>query len=307
MSFGTIVSCSWNSKYPFVNGDYNQFFPELKNYQYIDPLQSAADFYILFGLSNKSIVDFPTVRKTEATDVVKAAIKLGLSFEDLQKRNAEYYDSCIQGPSVKLTEITNLAEVSFNRLVDFLDQVFFQYVNAACGGELRHHKATLCIPDGSGNNSRWAAWNSWGRIYNSEGPDSLLEMETLFLDFNNGSYGGPPWAAATRLLYDRANLNLASSFKENITLFVDRVFNLQHNTGCFLNKLDWPNFRTDREACEDFRSMSNTVLAAHSADNPDLTCLYDRASSDVQFLLSNAIDLAKKHNLPINGIWKETQ
>jgi hypothetical protein len=277
-------------------------FPNLAHADQIDPVQSAADFYLLFGLSGRSIVTFPSFKQHEQSAVIEAAIKLGLSFNDLQKRNEEYARLQINHPSERLNSIAKDAETEFKSLVDFIDAVFIDYVNAACGGELRHHKAAMCV--GGDSASRYQAWFNWGSIFIAEGPNALIEMRDLFLDFNNGSYGGPPWAAAAQLLHERINQDLASSYLENQVMFVDRVFNLQHNTGCFLNKLDWTNKRVGREgADENYRSMTETVLVAHSSNPPDISKLYQRASSKVQTMVEDTISIALEKNLPINGVW----
>jgi hypothetical protein len=306
-NFGTITNCSWNAKYPFTNNEeYTKHFPALLEADKIDPVQSAADFYILYGISNRAIVSFPTIRSSDVESVIEAAIKLEISATDLFERNQRWKDHNVNNPSAQLGEIADSASTRFAELVDKLDRVFFEYTNAACGGELRHHKATLCL-GGSGNH-RFNAWEAWGNIYQSEGPNAFNEMENLFLDFNSGSYGGPAWANAVRLLIDRSNCNLASDYKENQIVFVDRVFNLQHNTGCFLNKLSWTNLRIGRtEGIESFINMADTVLAAHGSNPPDLYTLWQRASDDVQEMLIKTIDIALDKSLPVNGKWKQEE
>ena len=304
-NLGTLSNCSWNAKYPFEpNAEYIDYFPNLSKVSDIDPIMAAADFYLLFGLVSQSIVNFPKVKHQHQKDVVNAAIKLGLSLEELMLRNEAYRETQINSPTKRLNDIAEDAGKEFDNLLTNIDSVFMDYVNAACGGELRHHQATLCLGPSSGTDSRYRAWRNWGFIFNSEGPECLTEMQAIFLDFNSGSYGGPPWAAAAKLLYERIHLQLASSYRENQIVFVDRVFNLQHNTGCFLNKLEWTNKRQGREGAEEnFRNMADTVLVAHSSNPPDLTMLYERASLDVRRMVKTTIDLAMEKNLSINGEW----
>jgi hypothetical protein len=57
----------------------------------IDPVQCAADFYILFGISNRHIVEFPIIKLVPPEDVVKSAITLGVSLEELRERNVRYF------------------------------------------------------------------------------------------------------------------------------------------------------------------------------------------------------------------------
>jgi len=91
-------------------------------------------------------------------------------------------------------------------------------------------------------------------------------------------------------------------------LFVDRVFSLEHNGGCFLNKLDWANHRRDRDIAHGHSTVDNymkyTVLEAHASDPINIDVLYNHASKEVQKLLVSYFDLAKEHDMQVQGKWK---
>lgn len=293
----------WDFDAPDPDIKYHDVWSKLKNLEVtIDPVQAAADFYLLFAVANKHIISFPSLNLVHPDDLEVDIKILKLNQLEVDERNAKYFSYLKDSPVTKLQDIVNEATNVLNELVDLLDETFLQYATAAVGGELRHHANTTCLGKGSGPKHRFAAWVNWYFACQKHGIEIFKEAEQVFLDFPNGSYGGKPWANAAKLIYDRLDLNLANSFTENQHVFVDRVFNLQHNTGSFLNKVVWANFRGNNNSIE---NMPDTVLKAHSSNIPDLTVLYDNASSDVQNMVSNLIKIAIENNLNVNGSYEE--
>ncbi|MEX2555586.1 MAG: hypothetical protein WEB06_08140 [Actinomycetota bacterium] len=147
---------------------------------------------------------------------------------------------------------------------------FAGYLDMAIGGELRYAKRYLeeLPPELEpffrevSDTARGKAWLVWTVIRRKFGLDALDLAEEAF--GNPGwrrNFGGYPWACAVRAL--RPYLE----GKRKPRLFVDQCFNLQHNTGCILNKL----YNV---------SKLPEVLEAHGAD--DYPVLLHHASVDVR-------------------------
>lgn len=157
------------------------------------------------------------------------------------------------------------ARARLHVLTDEIDLVFREYVDMACGGEVRHHPSV-----GSAkvlSSDRTIAWAQWRDIRRLVGTQALLDMEALFLDYNAGDGGiaGPKWANAARLLHSRLTNRISKE------LFVDQVFSLVHNGGVFLNKLAWQ--------CGDrLQDMQGVVLPAQARDDYDT--ILDYASTE---------------------------
>lgn len=120
-----------------------------------------------------------------------------------------------------------------------LDYAFRRYCDMAIGGELRHHRA-IGGRYISGPGMRHHAWLGWLNIRQEIGPDALIDAAKLFNDFGSNGYGGPKWATACEVLHARETNKISPE------IFVDRVFDLAHNGGMFLNKVGW-NYPTVQE------------------------------------------------------------
>lgn len=267
----------------------------------IDPAQSAADYYLLFGLVHNSFVEFEPLVVPSKEKFEKAGLILGKSAEDITKRHQEIFTKAEQDPRTALTKISKKADLLFHNLVEDLDKVFTEYVHLACGGELRHHPAMGPI---LGKSYRRGAWARWYYIYKDNGPESLLKMAELFHEFGGGSYGGPPWANAAEILYHRETGQLGPDAFTNKQLFVDRVFTLEHNGGCFLNKLNWVNHRKDREHPYNnhFAEMKEYVLNAHAANPVNIDLLIGYASKDIQELVGEYFQIAIDNDIDVVGV-----
>jgi len=305
------LTCDWEvGPNDSTNLNFYYHFPNLVNTDGgngsggIDPVQCAADFYILFGLCNNTIVEFPTINLVPPEKITDAAITLKVSLEELRLRNERYHFYYQNLPSVTLTEYADEARLMLKDLIDINEECFIEYAIAAVGGELRHHKNIECLGKGSTDSSRYDAWARWGFAYHNTGPEILNEAVSLFLDFPPGSYGGKPWANAAQLVYDRITHRLASNQFDNSCFFLDRIFSMQHNTGSFLNKLEWACYRDD-EANETVHRMHDTVLKAHGLNPPDLDTLSMRASSNVQDILNEIIVFARSNNIIVNAKYTE--
>ena len=157
-------------------------------------------------------------------------------------------------------------------LVARLDKTFTGYVDAIIGGELRHHRASGSLR----RHGRKDAWLEWHAIRESVGVVALADAADLFLDFNNGGYGGAPWANIANVLHARLTGKISPQ------LFVDRVFNLQHNGGSLFDKGSWG---VENGAGWSYYELMNWVLPAHGRNpEPAWTILLGGASPEVKEL-----------------------
>ena len=88
-------------------------------------------------------------------------------------------------------------------------------------------------------------------------------------------------------------------------MFVDRVFTLEHNGGCFLNKLDWINLRKHREPkyARHFAEMKDYVLNAHASNPTNIDMLLGYASQDIIDLTLKYFKIANDNDIEIVGNW----
>jgi hypothetical protein len=271
----------------------------------VDPAQSAADYYLLFGLINNSFIQFEPLTLPSFEELERAGIKLKKTKKEIKERQAINLNLIEKDPRSKLTKLSEKADTAMHILVDELDKSFREYVHLACGGELRHHKAFGKTLKGY----RKGAWTRWYYIFEQHGVDALLQMVDLFMEFTPGSsYGGERWANAAKILYQREVGELGPTEFINKQLFVDRVFTLEHNGGCFLNKLEWANFRAERDDdyCYSFHTMKDYVLNAHAANPVDIDMLFGHASEPVQNMVKEYLDIAIENGIEVSGIWQGT-
>lgn len=164
------------------------------------------------------------------------------------------------------------AEKKFHDLCEKWDRIFLDYLAMAVGGEIRHHPAFKfrVLPE-----ERWQAWCVWRRYWDTYGVDCLDFLGEMFGEWNEGtSVGGPRWRDAALVLKSRLKGELGRTEESNRAMFVDRVFTLEHNGGCFLNKITWQG------NIKDLRK----VFAAHSSNPPNLQMLLLYANPTIRDL-----------------------
>lgn len=166
------------------------------------------------------------------------------------------------------------------RDIDRLAPQFRNYALMAIGGEFRYHIASRDLHGLSEDYlaERTDAWRLFCGVYKLEGPEILPQIATRFLECA-GSYGGRPWADACYIVYEYENQNISSH------VFMDRIFNLQHNSGSFLNKVSWyvPNDDTHKYHI----SYCIAIGAIADAVVPDWWSLRNHASKPVRELLDD--------------------
>lgn len=210
----------WQSAWPLVRDEARAW---------CDPCQVAADFYLLDALRH-SVVN----ASCGCTERCKHHIAK-------------------DSPTLRMIRVES--NQLFDDLVGKLDPLFQQYVEMACGGELRHHG---CIGGQVVSGERRIAWAQWRAVREYVGNQALLDMADLFMDWGKETgYGGPKWAEAARLLHDRVTGRITPP------QWVDRVFTLVHNGGVFLNKVDWQVHNRKKWP---LHLMQEKVLPAHASD-----------------------------------------
>lgn len=290
MSYGCTTTTPWprisvDPDLEYGPNEWSSIYTGLTPHK-LDPMQSAADFYLLFGIVNDSFCK-PTTRRTiPSEDIVAASLLLGLSAQDFEERNALLKDS---HNARRLHQLKRDAETMFNDVVLRADDQFVPYVSLACGGEIRHHQS---IGNISLSSDRRTAWCQWPNIVEEYGTSAYTTMAMMFREFDSDGFGGEKWAVAAELIRDRLEGKLGTTAFLNKQMFVDRIFTLQHNGGCFLNKLSWLNARYQRPApyCGGTLSMPATVLNFQSSNPPDIVGMFRFASNPVQTLVKEYLD-----------------
>lgn len=174
----------------------------------IDPIQAAADFYLL--------------------DAIKNNVRMNYIKPDNDNASARLAGFDPKSDD-RLSALHLAASRSYNSLVERLDRSLLAYAVSVCGGELRYHKAlSNKLPS-----SRSSAWGAFTKIVEENGADVLFDAVDLFEEFGSSSYGGHKWAQIAQVTAQRL------SGKMPAWLFVDRIITLQHNGGCVLNKVGW--------------------------------------------------------------------
>lgn len=125
-------------------------------------------------------------------------------------------------------------------------------------------------------------YNELGPVFTFEEIERCFDPRTVSWE---SAYGGEAWYNATHVY----TLHAQKKLKDK--LFVDRVFNLQHNTGSFLSKVSW----------NDYPGNAIDVLEAHKLSK--WRTLHKAASTEVQKLVDSYWDALNAEraawNLPV--------
>lgn len=282
--FGTSHSPPWEKRGITVNtkgsqSHWQSLFPELAQF---DPVQTAANFYLLESIAND--VPFVNERPAPVRSWVadpevdrKIAAILDLTEGQLDfwvgRRNKAVKPS-------KTAELMAEAKVAFHSLVEYADANLVPYFHMAIGGELRHHQA---VGGGTLSSNRNYAWHGWMEVFEKVGNGVYLDAAELFREFSGGSYGGENWAIPSEIFHSRLEGKYspkgdADDFT-NKQIFVDRAWTLEHNGGCFLNKISWA-----KKAGNKIGNVNHMqkLLNAHASDPTEYPTLIEAASSEVK-------------------------
>jgi hypothetical protein len=221
----------------------------------IDICTAASDFYLL------------------------SAIDVGINRYDMNDLiNLHWWDaySDLNNIRFELFELSQNARAIWEALAKRLAKSFEEYCHMAIGGELRHHKAVG--NDALHRENRPAAWVGWKKVVEILGGEQAMRdaMELFGEGGWGGSFGGKRWAEAAEVMVYRLSGQLPD------TVFVDRVFNLQHNNGVLLNKIEW---KCNNTAGYNLNYLNTTILPAHGmTPQPDYKILLRCASPIIKTL-----------------------
>lgn len=252
-----------------TDSGWQRVWPEIdaKNF---DPCVEASNFYLLEAIANNvpnRVRPVKAITVSDDDNDAEMLKKLGVSKSKQQaliarrdKMVAERRDS---DPDYDLAWLMRDATVALDEVVDRADATLVGYFHMACAGEARHHRAiggTVL----TGGHNRAAAWVGWRTVYEQVGPEAIKDIAVLLGEITGGTYGGALWKQAAEILYERVTGTLGPDERTTKRLFVDRAWTLEHNGGCFLNKIEW--------ACKNKKGwgldgLKSRVLNAH-AENP---------------------------------------
>lgn len=229
------------------------------------PVNMAAEFYLLETLE-AGVLNHKPLEPTVDLETFQQAFKG--NHPKLALAEMWYEHVSIENlVAVKVAERSR--ELLKEAVEDWFEPVY-EYMIMAIGGELRHHPAvynTAPLP-----HARSDAWCAFKSIAEQKGhKEMMLEASELFRDFTADGYGGEPWAQGSDLMYQYLEGVLGPDDYTNKKMFLDRVWTLEHNGGCYLNKINWNGMGSI--------GYMPTILNAHGAHPyPNFTVLTTVAS-----------------------------
>lgn len=249
-------------------------------------VRAAADYYLLEAM------------KAGLVGTINAEVETGISAETGLPYTIVTPNNAVANHSI-VSILRDEATEMFNALVEKWDPILIAYTHMAVGGELRHHNA---VGGEVLHSDRNVAWSGWKLIFESVGPDALTDAAELFHEFSGGSFGGKPWADACLILHKRVTEQISRA------MFLDRIFNAQHNGGCLLNKVQWAGDKaryasnyggtTVKGDIMTVEEMTHKVLPAHGATpEPDYSTLLAYASGPVQQLFADFHEYGRRARL----------
>jgi hypothetical protein len=264
------------------NSNWKQVWPEIDN-DHLDPVQAAADFYLLESISANALHNIkglsvsPLMELPAPTDMSEADKRFFHLYGIKKNQQADYLALRSEKVSTDPDAVTTLRLVMgdatklLEERVVVIDKTLTAYAAMAISGELRHHTAFALTGD------RTKAWCLWRQIQDEVGNDALQDAARMFYEFTKSGYGGPKWANCAEILWARLEGKLGPDGPDGIInkrMFIDRFWTLEHNNGCFLNKINW--------ACNNPLAWGvqqmKKVLDAHASNPPKVKTLVQVAS-----------------------------
>ncbi len=269
------------------------YFWNTKRFRKINLNETAADYYLLEALASMSYLN---------DHLPEPRIKTYSSRSGLWKLWQDYGNRALPADRGHAEAIAVQASIMLEQMCKTLAPHFSDYLFYACGGELGHHPGTWYLgTHGEQNVSFWY-------MKDIAGPENVarwmkeMYMEEIKHKFGAGqwifpnprdhdqkywekskkkltncwgqtSFGGEAWGDCASVLesYHRGYIG---KMKFDDRQFLDRCFNLQHNTGSALNKCDWKYNSS--------WGVLNCILKAHG--DSQWSVLYAHASENVKFL-----------------------
>lgn len=158
--------------------------------------------------------------------------------------------------------------------------VLRDYLHYACVAEMTHSWAFT-------ETFTWQTWDTafraWGKVTKRFGRAQTAQwaIEIFSNVWTNTAFGGRRWKDIATVLL-AAETGEIHGARFDYHLFLDRVFSLQHNTGCVFSKYTWneTKYEADRYVSVHLVSYLPSVLDAHHSG--DIYELYRHASPQTQ-------------------------
>jgi len=242
---GTVLS---KSKFTYTISDSDPHKPAVGNLGELTKVPSE---------SPKVHVEPPpkVVEKLEDGDHTKVESKLDSHYDEICKAwginpNLRLVEWCSNFYTLYYLTLDHPeVKEKFEEYKELLLVQFQNYIDMACGGELRHskgratgtskikglskqHDQILSRVQKSGDNGRVGAWQEWRLIRDEYGLQALQVAEDCFTKMGwSGAYGGKKWGTAAQILRFYLEDNITA------TTFIDTVWSLQHNCNYILDKV----------------------------------------------------------------------
>jgi hypothetical protein len=267
----------------------------------IDVCTAAADFYILEAISAGAVNNISGEYKKKYNEYSGRYDTVGTVETVPVHTWGPAYD---HNPGWQTFNLKMMAASMLDQLSAKLASSFSEYCHMAIGGELRHHRAIAGDVLTAGE--RMSAWVGWKKVVEKIGPEQAMkDAAELFRESNwRSSYGGKKWAMACDIMV----MYLTGQINDRI--FVDRVFNLEHNCGSLLNKIEW-KYHNDQGW--NHNHVKTTVLPAHGSDPTDWKTLFKVASPVVRRMFTEYWDYMNKyrthpfHKVCCKTSWEEVK
>lgn len=293
----------------YIEGDtdWKAYWPASNLFEHFDPVEKAADFYLLEGMAS-GVLFTPKVgakarRLPSSSEDDEFFLQFNIMDEAEQamwkdRRNVALAERIGNDPVLRFSHLLGQAQQALDEFVEYADPILVEYSHMAISGELRHHQAV----GGRflyGPGLRNAAWCGWRQLYENVGPQALDDARKLFLEYEDRAYGGEPWANCAEVLHGRLTGILGPNDSVNKRMFIDRVWTLEHNGGSFLNKVDWAHTNRTGFNIEQMKF----ILDAHAAEPTNVKVLVAAASDEVVSLVESFVEVgnlaASKVGVPL--------
>jgi hypothetical protein len=240
----------------------------------IDPVQDAANYYLLEPLSHGLLNNEGVSRTSKVRDFLGGIdtgfdMRTGIVYHQHHGHN-KWVRPINEQNLDEFKAVQREAQTALRTLVENRAPVYANYTRMAIGGELRYHRCVGSeqhLPGG-----RHQAWNKWKTVIEHVGPEVFADAKLLFSERKwRGGFGGKKWADIANVMYLYETGGLSQH------LFLDRVFNLQHNGGSLLTKVGW-----GFDGNNNLQVLQERVLPAHAANPAKWGVLYKYASPHVR-------------------------
>ena len=269
--------------YSNIGYHYLQRWPALGNAASAFNLtRSAVDFYCLYAVA------FDAYAPQASTMKLWPHIDYQFMTEVLEY-TPEQVAEIVDARNAEWTERERLQYASRGRFAALIDTVvpaIREYCIMAVCGEARHHPA---IGGPVLNTDRRRAWCGAKDLYTNHGPEVLKLLAELHEEIQGANVAGTPWANAARVTYALETNGFHPDPMINKMIFLDRVWNMQHNCGVLFNKHNFALQIEDPNTASIYNL--NETLEWHGKNPPKVKMMANCASPDVREMFKGYVEL----------------